>query len=139
MRRFRTLKRKAKKAKKIDYLRLKAQRFYSACRTRTNLSVEPSYHIWQWLLKIDPFVCYYSGVPLKKDDFSIDHKQPLKRGGTHDFSNLCVCTKGMNTAKGALTEKEFKDLLALISKWEDRGVNLLARLKISGTMFNRRK
>lgn len=83
-------------------------------------SIEAVYGFW---------VCYYSGLDLRLTDIHIDHKQPLHRGGTNCLSNLCICSKKMNTAKGSMTEQEFKSLLAFLSTWEDRGELVLRRLR----------
>lgn len=80
-------------------------------------------------------LCYYSKIeliPFSKDRNklpSLDHKQPVSRNGKHNIENLCVCSSTMNNAKGNLNEQEFNSLLALISSWEDKGVNLIKRLK----------
>lgn len=76
-----------------------------------------------------PLICYYSGVPLQLFKLHIDHKTPVARGGTNALSNLCLASHHMNTAKGKMTEKEFRQLLKVISKWEDKGDSLLRRLK----------
>jgi hypothetical protein len=84
----------------------------------------------EWLENQKPLTCYYSDVPLSVYDISIDHKQPLSKGGTNDLSNLCVSSQDMNTAKGGLNEKEFKSLLKTINKWsKDSGDMFLARLR----------
>jgi len=79
--------------------------------------------------------CYYSNITLvpysknRQELPTIDHKLPISRGGTHLIDNLCVASHHMNTAKGQMTELEFKALLNLILTWEDRGEKLLNRLK----------
>lgn len=118
-----------------DPLKRKAQNVRGNMRQRTELPVPTSLELEAWLKSISPFVCYYTSVPLEVDDFSVDHKQPVNRGGTNDLTNLCVCTKVMNTSKGNMTEQEFKELLALISGWEDGGKRLLARLRMAGNMY----
>lgn len=85
--------------------------------------------IKSWLEKQKPFKCYYSGVDIKVFDAVLDHKQPVQLGGRNTLDNLCITNKKHNTSKGWLTEKEYKDLLHLISTWEDRGEGLLKRLR----------
>ena len=82
----------------------------------------------KWLTK-DSYICYYSGIDLKLDEVTVDHKIPLNRGGTNELDNLCICSNHMNTAKGTMTSEEFIELLLLIQKWEDNGARLLRRLK----------
>lgn len=51
-------------------------------------------------------VCYYCGNP-DRFEFTIDHKLPFSRGGTHALSNLvCACFR-CNCAKGDMTDVEF--------------------------------
>lgn len=81
-----------------------------------------------WLRK-GPLVCYYSGESLTLLNMTIDHKQPVNRGGDNSFDNLCFAARSMNSAKGTMNEEEFKGLLALVSTWEDKGVSLMRRLR----------
>lgn len=126
--------------KREDPLKYRSKNLRGGMRERSLkhgiTEVPTAKEIEAWLRSFDPFECYYSGIIMRHNDFSVDHKQPLNRGGTNDFSNLCICTKHMNTAKGALTEAEFKSLLALVETWEDKGSRLLARLKMAGGLFN---
>ena len=82
-----------------------------------------------WLDSQKPFRCYYTGVEVDLFKCHIDHKQPLNRGGDSRLSNLCITDPKINSAKGQMTEKEFKQLLKLISAWEDGGQYLLMRLR----------
>lgn len=91
--------------------------------------------LYTWL-NVEPRICYYSGELLSpitinkgNNKVTIDHKQPLNRGGTNHLNNLCLASHNMNTAKGNMTECEFKALLKLISTWEDSGATILRRLK----------
>ena len=84
-----------------------------------------------------PKGCYYTGDKITGATFGIDHKIPLSRGGTNDLSNLCVVTQPINKAKGNMTDIEFKQLIKLISTWEDKGVSMLTRLRLAGTIFKR--
>lgn len=86
--------------------------------------------IEQWLKDQEPLVCYYTNKPIDILESHIDHKVPLKRGGGNSLDNLCVTDPKINSAKGAMTEEEFKSLLKLIGTWEDEGVYLLSRLRM---------
>lgn len=125
--------------KKTDPLKKKSQQLRQGMRTRSNEGsfVPTSKELESWLKSIIPFVCYYTGVPLKPTDFSVDHKQPLNRGGGNEIDNLCVCTKQINTTKGNMTENEFRCLLDFLSSWEDNGEMVLRRLRMAGLAFNR--
>jgi CRISPR/Cas system Type II protein with McrA/HNH and RuvC-like nuclease domain len=54
--------------------------------------------------------CYYTGKVLTKKNVSIDHRQPLTKGGKHVMSNVALCVKEVNRMKGQLTELEFMEL-----------------------------
>jgi CRISPR/Cas system Type II protein with McrA/HNH and RuvC-like nuclease domain len=54
--------------------------------------------------------CYYTGKVLTKKNVSLDHRQPLTRGGKHVMSNVALCIKEVNRMKGQLTELEFIEL-----------------------------
>ena len=65
-----------------------------------------------------PRVCYYCGVSLRKSkpgewtrkvpQATVDHKQPLSRGGKDEPDNWAVCCQPCNTRKGRMTEEEFR-------------------------------
>lgn len=85
--------------------------------------------ILAWL-QARELVCEYSGVKLTIDNMSIDHKIPITRGGDNSLSNLAIASLHMNLAKGTMTDVEFKQILAVISTWEDHGEAILRRLKL---------
>jgi 5-methylcytosine-specific restriction endonuclease McrA len=117
-------------------LKLKAATVRNGMRRRSVLSAPSILEIENWLLQQD-MVCFYTGQPLMVDDFSVDHKIPLERGGTNSFDNLCVCTKEVNTSKGTMTANEFISLISLIHTWEDGGKKLLNRLRMAGRAFTK--
>lgn len=84
--------------------------------------------LYEWLKGHD-LVCVYSSEQLTISNITVDHRTPIARGGTNELSNLAICSHHMNTAKGSMTEYEFRTLLDLIYKWEDQGKSLLKRLK----------
>lgn len=98
--------------------------------TKEEKHLVPTQKELQHWLENNPLKCYYSGVPLSIYDLTIDHKIPTSRGGSNQLENLCFCSHHMNSAKGTLTEKEFKDLLEIIKHWDDKGDRILKRLKI---------
>jgi len=79
--------------------------------------------------------CYFSKTDLTESSFGIDHKIPLKRGGTHNIENLVVVAQEINKAKGDMTDEEFMSLLSLIRTWEDKGENLLKKLRASTFIY----
>ena len=50
--------------------------------------------------------CVYCGAALL-DNYEIDHKTPLARGGTHDFSNIQLLCASCNRKKHTKTHTEF--------------------------------
>lgn len=81
-----------------------------------------------WLTR-EKHYCHYSGIQLTIEKITVDHKTPVSRGGNNSLENLCIASHHMNTAKGKMNEKEFFQLLKLVSKWEDKGESILKRLK----------
>jgi 5-methylcytosine-specific restriction endonuclease McrA len=45
----------------------------------------------------------------KPDDFTVDHRQPVAKGGKDGKYNLAGCCMRCNTLKANLTEEEFRD------------------------------
>jgi 5-methylcytosine-specific restriction endonuclease McrA len=74
--------------------------------------------------------CPYCGFALTALNFSLDHQIPVSRGGAWEMSNLVVCCRVCNEAKGALTGKEYSELLACLAGWHPAGrSNVLGRLR----------
>lgn len=92
--------------------------------------IPSSTEIEEWLRKQEPFVCFYSKEALTIETLTVDHKNPLSRGGRSDFSNLVICSSSMNSAKGKMNDSEFLEFLDMISKWEDSGKYILSRLRM---------
>lgn len=86
--------------------------------------------IEKWLRRNHPFKCYYTGEELDWQ-IQIDHKIPISRGGKWALSNLCITSGILNSAKGTMTDLEFKQLLGVVLTWEDKGKILIQRLAAS--------
>ena len=56
--------------------------------------------------------CYLTGdkIDLKKDNYALDHIQPISRGGSCELDNLGITTYLANQAKTYMTEDEFVEL-----------------------------
>lgn len=52
--------------------------------------------------------CAYCNESVALDDSTVDHKQPLSRGGTHAMHNLCMACEECNRRKGSMTAEEFE-------------------------------
>lgn len=52
--------------------------------------------------------CYLSGVDIDmtKDDYQLDHKIPVSKGGTNELSNLGITCSEVNQMKGPLEIEE---------------------------------
>jgi len=84
-------------------------------------------------LKLQPLECTYCRRRLsasKAGKPQMDHRLPISRGGTAATHNLVLACKRCNQIKGNCTEKEFRDLLQLVSFWDDRGKELFVRLQL---------
>lgn len=82
-------------------------------------------------------VCFYSGEKITPATMQVDHRTPIERGGSNDFSNLCLASKASNNAKGALTEEEYRSLMACIETFHDGGKDVLRRLRASSYIYGR--
>lgn len=58
------------------------------------------------LMKSQDYRCHYCGGDLK-EDYHLDHKMPLSRGGLDNRENLCAACPSCNTRKGKKTHEEF--------------------------------
>lgn len=84
--------------------------------------------------------CQYCTALLKlgvKGNVGLDHRIPLSRGGDGSVGNLVICCRSCNRTKGQMTDLEFIDLKTFLQTWEDKGKNILARLRAAGTVFNK--
>ena len=52
--------------------------------------------------------CYYCNESTPKKFRTLEHKQPLKRGGKHSANNIVMSCLSCNCSKGKMTEQEFK-------------------------------
>lgn len=58
----------------------------------------------------EPETCYLCGDKLQWDSAVVDHVIPVSRGGDHSLSNLKWTHRECNSAKGAMTIREFAEL-----------------------------
>lgn len=56
--------------------------------------------------------CFYTNAVLDIATAHIDHKVPISRGGTNDFTNLVLCTREANLLKHNKTAEEFLEWIA---------------------------
>ena len=64
--------------------------------------------------------CFYTGNPIDENNLAGDHFIPrswgIARGGVTEYSNLVVCTKGLNLRKGNMSGDDFIEFLKNESK-----------------------
>lgn len=53
------------------------------------------------------FVCFFSGQKLEREESSLDHVQPISKGGKHEEQNIELVHAVINRMKGSLTADEF--------------------------------
>jgi 5-methylcytosine-specific restriction endonuclease McrA len=79
--------------------------------------------------KFCPYFGRFDGTVTTKN-FSVDHRIPTSREGTNELSNLIVCCRSANLAKGALTDEEFEKVLDVLESLPEIARNdVLGRLK----------
>ncbi len=82
--------------------------------------------------------CVYCKGPLTEENLTVDHSEPIARGGGWEIDNLTVCCKTCNLAKGPLRALEFLDLMNVVGHFPDFArKNVLARLKAGGKCISR--
>lgn len=132
------------KLKKEKWTQWKASRLRSSWRSRAKkLKLDPDtvptrQEIQDWLESCKPFECYLTGSTLKQSDIEVDHREVTSKGGSFGLDNVGLTSKFYNSAKGDMSEKEFRQLLKLINKWSDKGQSVLKRLRSSNNIFRRR-
>lgn len=62
------------------------------------------------------YCCLCGKLIKKKDEYNIEHLQPLSRQGKDSIENWRIAHKACNSKKGALTFEEWKLWLVLESK-----------------------
>jgi 5-methylcytosine-specific restriction endonuclease McrA len=83
--------------------------------------------------------CTYCAGPLTVANFSIDHHNPISRGGDFSFGNIVVCDPRCNKIKGNLNDHEFLHLMAFLAHFPlEVGKDVRARLYAGGRVMRRR-
>lgn len=58
-------------------------------------------------LEKQEFRCYFTGDSLSPETASVEHLQPLSKGGQTEIGNVVWVRKEVNIAKGSLSESDF--------------------------------
>jgi 5-methylcytosine-specific restriction endonuclease McrA len=68
-------------------------------------------------------VCYLTGEKIdlnKPQTYNLDHLIPTSKGGSNDLSNLGICLRDANQAKGDLLVDELYSLCEKILSWKEK-------------------
>ena len=104
-----------------------------AARLGHDIGALPSIDEVEAHLKVQPLFCFYCGTKLgtsKRGKIHMDHKLSISRGGDAALHNLALACHRCNKIKGECSESEFRDLVQLVSYWEDKGKSLFTRLQL---------
>jgi len=87
---------------------------------------------WLWSqIQLQAILCPYCGAPIDILNMELDHKIPIRRGGTMAFDNReCICGR-CNKVKGELTTDEFRLLVDFMS-----GPGAHFRQRLEGILIN---
>lgn len=80
----------------------------SVKRLKLPIKVIP-FDLWR-LAKKQKCKCALTGLPLTKNNISLDHIQSVSLGGNNNLENLRLVTKRVNIAKQNMTDQEFIQL-----------------------------
>ncbi len=80
----------------------------SVKRLKSPIKVIP-FDLWK-LAKKQKCKCALTGLPLTKNNISLDHIQSVSLGGNNNFENLRLVMKKVNIAKQSMTDQEFIQL-----------------------------
>lgn len=58
------------------------------------------------LIVLQNGLCFYCAIELT-EQFHVDHRMPISRGGSNDKENLAIACAPCNWSKGAKTDEEF--------------------------------
>lgn len=61
--------------------------------------------------------CEYSGEMILVENFSVDHRRPLSRGGCFTVGNLALCSEKQNLRKGNMTKEEYDQFCSHVSRY----------------------
>lgn len=117
---------------------LKAKSMQVAYRSGTNRTRTLTLDEARALIS-NPPICIYCEQPVPWYALSIDHKQPVSRGGNHDPENLVWVDLSCNLVKGSMTAEEYINFLAFIRRYPEVEQYIIPRLKMGGgAIYGRR-
>jgi 5-methylcytosine-specific restriction endonuclease McrA len=80
--------------------------------------------------------CPYCTIPITVKTFSIDHKIPVARAGSFEWSNTQIIDIRCNQIKGTMTEEEYRTFLTDLAKIpEPIRKNIMARMRAGAAII----
>lgn len=70
------------------------------------------------LLEIQEWKCFLTGRTLEPENTNAEHIQPLRKGGEHEFKNICFVVEPLAKLKRYHTEAEIVHLAYEIILWK---------------------
>ncbi|EQA44252.1 hypothetical protein LEP1GSC050_4172 [Leptospira broomii serovar Hurstbridge str. 5399] len=70
------------------------------------------------LLEIQEWKCFLTGRTLEPENTNAEHIQPLRKGGEHEFKNICFVVEPLAKLKRYYTETEIVQLAYEILLWK---------------------
>jgi len=102
------------KQKHSEFMRKTLSIFNGQVRRADELGRKPSYtlEIFRRFFRAGLDAgCHYTGVRLTLKTATVDHDEPIARGGTFNLDNLKVCSVSANFQKGIMTGAEYSQLM----------------------------
>jgi hypothetical protein len=82
--------------------------------------IDDSKDTWVKKLSDQNFRCALSGITLTSKNVSIDHINPISKGGTNDMLNLRLLDREVNLARRVMSDIEFLDLCEKVTTYNRR-------------------
>lgn len=79
-------------------------------------------------------ICPICGKPVSKNNFTVDHWQPLAKGGTNAMNNLKPAHKRCNHHKGDMTIDEYCESLLDVVQYQARRDEQIAKIMIRSSV-----
>lgn len=70
------------------------------------------------LLEIQKWKCFLTGRTLEPENTNAEHIIPLRKGGEHEFKNICFVVEPLSKLKRYYTEEEIVHLAYEIILWK---------------------
>jgi len=80
--------------------------------------------------------CTYCGKPMTAKTFSVDHRNPVKRGGQFTWDNLQIIDTRCNQIKGTMNDAEYAAFLIRLQAFpEEISKNIMARMRAGAAII----